>query len=299
VADYTAAIEIDPKFQAAHFGRAEAYTKLGDSARAGQCYDLAAAAMPADPLVYNNRGTYNVQQGRLTPAIADFTKALELEPKFAMAALNRGYAYSQKQSWSEAEADYTYSLEVDPQLTLALRLLGNARVAQGKLPSAVEAYSKAVTIDPEDSENYAGRGFARFFSQDYAKAAADFSKTLQLKPETTMVVPWKYVAQVRSNQTDVAKQELQAFIKSLPKTPNWHVTVCQYLLGEINDEALMAMIKTTSDLKVQKQWLCEARFFQGVTATKPDIARSHYADCVKTQQIQLMAYLGAKLALAK
>jgi lipoprotein NlpI len=301
-ADYTAAIEIDPKFQAAHFGRAEAFTKAGDTAKAAQCYDLAAAAMPTDPLVYNNRGTFNLQQGRVAAAITDFSKALELEPQFAMAALNRGYANSQKQAWAEAESDYSYSLETEPEQPLALRLLGAARVAQGKLKLAVEAYTKAAVLTPNDPENYSARGFANFFAQDYARAAADFTKTLQLSPETTMVVPWKYLAQVRSNHADVAKQELQAFIKSRPKTPNWHVTLGQYLLGEIDDAALLAVTKSTTDVNAQKQWLCEARYFQALqsqAAGKAEQAQTQFTECVKTQQAQLTAYRGAKLALSQ
>lgn len=301
-ADFTAALEIDPKFQAAHFGRADAYSKAGEFAKASQCYDLAAAAMPADPLVYNNRGTFNLQQGRVSPAIADFSKALQLEPKFAMAALNRGFANSQRQAWADAEADYAYSLETDPEQPMALRLLGTARLAQGKLTQAMDAYNKAVTLDPEDADSYAARGFARFFAQDYPKAITDFTKALQLKPETTMVIPWKYCAQIRANQAATAKADLQAFVKSKPNTPNWHVTLGRYLLGEIDDAALIAFTKTTSDVNAQKQWLCEARYFQGLHSQatgQSEQAQTFFGECVKTQQVQLTAYIGAKLALAK
>ncbi|MDB5386469.1 MAG: Tetratricopeptide 2 repeat protein [Planctomycetaceae bacterium] len=301
-ADYTAALEIDPKFEAAHFGRADAYSKGGETGKAAQCYDLAASAMPENPLVFNNRGTFNLQQGRIGAAITDFSKALQLDPDFAMAALNRGYANSQKQAWAEAEADYSYSLEAVPEQPLALRLLGTARLAQGKTTLALDAYSKAVTLEPNNPENYSSRGFARFFAQDYARAATDFSKTLQLSPETTMVVPWKYAAQVRSDQAAAAKRELQAFVASRPKTPNWHVTLSQYLLGEIDDAALLAVTKSSSDINAQKQWLCEARYFQGLqslAAGKSQQAKSLFEDCVKTQQTQLTAYRGAKLALSQ
>lgn len=300
-ADYSAAIELDPKFQAAHFGRADAFVKAGDMARASASYDKAALELPKDPLVYNNRGTFNLQQGRVDAAIVDFSRALQLDATFAMAALNRGYAYSQKQAWHDAEVDYVYSLEADPEQPLVLRLLGTVRMTQGKLKLALDAFNKAVALDPNTPDNYSGRGFARFFSDDYAGAVADFNKTLQLSPATTMVIPWKYCAQIRAGQTAAAKKELQAFLQSQPKTPNWHVTLGQYLSGAITDEALIATTKNTTDVNAQKQWLCEARFFQGLqfeAAGQEAEARALFAECVKTQQIQLTAHIGAKLALS-
>jgi len=300
-ADYSSALEIDPRFQAAHFGRADAYAKAGDIAKARTAYDRAVSTLSTDPLAYNNRGTFLLQQGKIDLAIADFSKALELEPQFAMAALNRGYAYGQKLAWPEAEANYVACLALDPEQPLALRLLGVARANQGKLKQAIDDYSTAISLDAEDPENYSGRGFTRFFAKNYAGAAADFSKTLQLNAEFTMVVPWRCVAQVRSGQEAAAKQELEAFIAARPKTPNWHVYLGQYVLGELDDQQLLAITKNTSDLKAQKQWLCEAYYFQGLqsqAAGQTEIAKKHFTECVKTQQNQLMAYLGARFGLA-
>lgn len=301
-ADYSAAIEIDPRFQAAHFGRADAYVRAGDLTAARGAYDKAVSSMPVDPLAYNNRGTFQLQQSRIDLAIADFSKALELEPKFSMAALNRGFAYAQKQSWAEAEANYLAALAADPEQPMALRLLGMARVSQGKLKTALESFTQAVELDNEDPESYSGRGFVRFFAQDYAGAVADFTKAVQLNPEMTMVIPWKYWAQVRAGQADAAKQELQAFIEARSKTPNWHVALARHALGEIDDAGLLAFTKSTTDLNAQKQWLCEAYYFQGVkseTTGQSDAARTAFTECLKTQQTQLTAYMGARLGLAR
>lgn len=299
--DYSAAIKIDPQFQAAHFGRAEAYSKAGQPDKARECYDLAAKLMADDPLVYNNRGTFQLQQGRTDAAIADFTKALELEPTFAMAALNRGFARAQQLEWFEAENDYMLAFQSDPNQILALKLLGTARAAQGKLQPAIEAHTRALTLNPQDADNYSNRGFVRFFAKDYAGASADFTKARELKPGDTLCVPWMYWAQARAGQEAAGRQVLETFVKSQPDTPNWHVTLCRYILGQVDDAALLKFAEESTVASTKAQWLCEAHFFQGLqseAANKPDDARKHFEECVKTNQSQLTAFQGAKLALS-
>lgn len=299
--DYSEAIKIDPQFQAAHFGRAEAYTKAGYPDKARECYDLAAKAMPDDPLVYNNRGTFQLQQGRTDAAIVDFTKALELEPTFAMAALNRGFAHAQRLDWFEAENDYLLTLQTDPNQILALKMLGTARAAQGKLQPAIEAHTQALKLNPQDAEIYSGRGFVRFIARDYAGASADFAKSRELNPGDTLSVPWRYWAQAKAGQEAAGRQELEAFVKSQPATPNWHVTLCRYILGQVDDAALVKFANDSTVATTKAQWQCEAHFFQGLqseAANQPEDARQHFEACVKTNQSQLMAYLGAKIALA-
>ncbi len=300
-ADYGEAIKIDPQFQAAHFGRADAFLKAGNPGKARESYDQAVLQMIDDPLVYNNRGTFQLQQGRVDGAIADFSKALELEPTFSMAALNRGFARAQQLDWFEAENDYLLALEADPQQILALKLLGMARLAQGKLNTAIDAYTKALTLNPEDADTYGGRGFVRFFAKDYAGATTDFTKARQLNPQDTIVVPWMYWARTRSGQQPAARQELEAFVQSQPATPNWHVTLSQYILGKVDDPGLLKFASDATVAPTKAQWLCEAHFFQGLqseAANKPDQARQHFEECLKTNQSQLTAFLGAKLALA-
>lgn len=299
-ADYGEAIKIDPQFQAAHFGRADAFMKAGDPGKARESYDQAVVNLIDDPLVYNNRGTFQLQQGRIDGAISDFTKALELDDEFSMAALNRGFARAQQLDWFEAENDYLLALQADPKQALALRLLGMARMAQGKLTTAVEAYTKALAMNPQDVDAYSGRGFARFFAKDYVGAKTDFTKARQLNPNDTMVVPWKYWAETRAGQQGAARQEIEAFVQSQGATPNWHGVLCQYMLGKVDDQGLLKFASEANVASTKVQWLCEAHFFQGLqseAANKPDVARQHFEESLKTNQSQLTAYIGAKLAL--
>jgi lipoprotein NlpI len=226
---------------------------------------------------------------------------LELNPNFYMAALNRGFARTQKLDWFEAENDYLLSLETNPKQVLALRLLGTARVAQGKLGPATEAFTEAITLAPTDPDSYSSRGFARYFAKDYAGATADFSKAQELQPNAALLALWKYTAQTKAGQGAAAKAELETFLMAQPTTPNWHVTLSQYMLGKIDDAALIKAANATADAVAKSQWLCEAYYFQGLKSEAEQQtvqARKYFEECLKTNQAQLTAFIGAKLALA-
>lgn len=59
-------------------------------------------------------------------AIADITKAIEYNPKFANHYLLRGSAFYRKDDYTAAIADYTKAIEINPQSASAYNGLGNA-----------------------------------------------------------------------------------------------------------------------------------------------------------------------------
>jgi len=71
---------------------------------------------PAD--VYHSRGVAYARKGELDKAIADFDKAIELDPNFEEAYCNRGVAYVQKGEVEKAISDLEKCIELsdDPEL---------------------------------------------------------------------------------------------------------------------------------------------------------------------------------------
>jgi tetratricopeptide (TPR) repeat protein len=65
---------------------------------------------------YNNRGAdYNIK-GQYDLAIQDCSKAIEIDPEFAMAYQNRGLAYKAKGQSELAHKDFDKALEFDPNI---------------------------------------------------------------------------------------------------------------------------------------------------------------------------------------
>ncbi len=65
--------------------------------------------------VYNDRGKNYSDKKENDLAFADFSKAIELNPKYALAYYNRCKMYNDKKEYDLAIADCTKSIELDPK----------------------------------------------------------------------------------------------------------------------------------------------------------------------------------------
>ena len=64
---------------------------------------------------YNNRGIAYQNKGDNDRAIADYSEAIRLNPKFADAFANRAWAYLSKKDADSAIADFTRAIELNPK----------------------------------------------------------------------------------------------------------------------------------------------------------------------------------------
>ncbi|MBF0536864.1 MAG: tetratricopeptide repeat protein [Nitrospirae bacterium] len=64
---------------------------------------------------YFNRGVDWDNKGDYDMAIADYTKAIEIDPRFAEAYYHRGLAWRKRKDHEKAIADFTRVIEINPQ----------------------------------------------------------------------------------------------------------------------------------------------------------------------------------------
>jgi tetratricopeptide (TPR) repeat protein len=114
----TEVIRQNPRNAAAYYNRGLDYslkfTIDGDAAaydRAIADFTKAIEINPRDANYYNDRGGLEKDGDR---AIADYTKAVEVNPKFAVGYYNRAGCYEKKGDRDRAIADYRRALEIDP-----------------------------------------------------------------------------------------------------------------------------------------------------------------------------------------
>jgi tetratricopeptide (TPR) repeat protein len=62
------------------------------------------------------RGTACSAKGELVEAVSDFTKAIEIYPKYANAFYNRGIAHAMKGERDLSTPDYAKAIALDPRL---------------------------------------------------------------------------------------------------------------------------------------------------------------------------------------
>ena len=123
----------------------------GDFARAETYWTELVDKFPDNPAVWSNRGNVRIGQYKLTEAIADYNRSIEIAPEYPDAYLNRGIAYEGKKLWAKAIADYNQVLEISPQDPIAFNNRGNAKAGQQKWQDALEDYQQAAKISPNFS----------------------------------------------------------------------------------------------------------------------------------------------------
>ena len=101
---------------------------------------------------FNARGAGKRAKGDLEGAIADFTKAIELNPEFAAAYNNRGAAKRLKGDHDGALADFTRAIELDPNLASAYGNRANIRKAKGDTAGADADRRKAEELQSREPD---------------------------------------------------------------------------------------------------------------------------------------------------
>jgi tetratricopeptide (TPR) repeat protein len=90
-----------------------------------------------------DRGVNKMQKGDHAGAIADCTKAIELNPRFGEAYKNRGLAWQAKGELDAAIQDFGYAVLCNVKDADAYAKRGNAKKTKGDLAGAKEDLDKA------------------------------------------------------------------------------------------------------------------------------------------------------------
>ena len=157
-------------------------------------YNRAIELDPDDAAVYYNRGNAHVDQGNPVRAIADYSHALELDPDNAAAYYNRGYIQQNQGDLAAAIADYSQTLELDSAYATVYYNRGGAFYDQGNPVMAIADYSRALELDPDNVTIYNKRGHAYRAQGDPVMAIADYSRVIELEPDNAAAYRYRGIA---------------------------------------------------------------------------------------------------------
>src|ERR1700730_7764849 len=97
--------------------------------------------------LYNNRGLAKVRKGNLDDAIADFTSALNKNPKFVGALKNRGIARHMQGNYDAAIVDFNLALSLDAKSPDLYNARGAAPSEKEEYDGAIRDFNKAISLD--------------------------------------------------------------------------------------------------------------------------------------------------------
>lgn len=129
---WTAVIVREPaRVPEAYFKRGNAFRLEGQDGRALADYDRAVALDPSFPQVYINRGALRGGLGRIDLALQDFNAAIALDPSLAAAYGNRALAYLALGRPAEALQDLDREIALDPSAARAYLHRGRIHLQNG------------------------------------------------------------------------------------------------------------------------------------------------------------------------
>ncbi len=132
---------------------------------------------------YFQNATEELSRGELVSALANLNKAIELNPGFAEAYLNRGIAKADLGDPSGAIADYDRSIALNPNSEYAYCNRGILKT-QTDAPAAMADFNKALEINPDFENAYFNRGNLKFTMGDLAGALVDLNRVIGIHPRT-------------------------------------------------------------------------------------------------------------------
>ena len=130
-------------------------------------------------------------------AIEHFTRALEMDRRYALAFAGLGRAYSQKYTvdsdpqWpSKAREACRTALEIDQHLSAAHVCLGMVSNGSGQYADARTAYTKALESDPLSDEGLLGLAFAEEHLGDVNAAEQTYLRAVERRPHYWATRSW-------------------------------------------------------------------------------------------------------------
>ncbi len=111
------------------------------------------------------------------------SKAIELNPEYTEAYINRGSSYKKLGKNQQAIDDYNKAIELNPQLPVAYFYRGFYYYDIGKIPQSVDDLDKAIALNPRYAMAYLFRGLAYKQIHSISQAIEDFDTAIELDPQ--------------------------------------------------------------------------------------------------------------------
>ncbi|MFZ0915883.1 MAG: tetratricopeptide repeat protein, partial [Candidatus Udaeobacter sp.] len=204
-------IDIGPKPNDAEgfLNRAGARGFNGD--RNGAIADLSRAIdldPKSEPAVYR-RGAFKLQKGDYDGAITDLTRAIELSPNTADYYNDRGLAKLNKRDNDCAIVDFTRATELDAKNAIAYRNRALAKNIKGDADGALADYNHAIELDPKNAGALNSRGMIKKAKGDLDGAISDFSSAVEINPKLAVAYKNRGEAKQTKGETTGATEDLK------------------------------------------------------------------------------------------
>jgi len=167
---------------------------------------------------YSNRGMLYGAWKKWDIALADYNKALALNPNNARAYINRADVYKERKEFDLALADYNRAIEIDANFAGAYASRGIFYMARKKWDLALADYNRAISIDPDNPILSFPRGIFYHFQGRNELALADFTRVIDSYSYQAVAYIMRGLAYVSLKKWDLALADLNRAIELDPNS---------------------------------------------------------------------------------
>lgn len=187
-------IEKYPTFDGAYMGRSKLHLELGDT--------TAALADASKAIELNPKGAINAyiirsnilmnDAGQLQPALKDLDQVIRLIPREAGLYVNRAFLRYKLDDYSGAMADYDYALQLDPLNLMALFNRSLLRMEVRDFNNAAADLDAILVINPAELRALYNRAMVRAELHDYRGALSDVNQLIKSFPDLSAAYLLRY-----------------------------------------------------------------------------------------------------------
>ena len=140
----------------------------------------AVAANPNSPAGHMCQGFVLQETGEFQAAVAEFRRALDLDPASDEALRGLGMALQKLRRFDEAESTYRRAIALHPSSWSNQNQLGRLYLDQSRYDDAIAAFNTATVLAPDSFRAYYNLGGAYTYAGRYDEARAALEKSLSL-----------------------------------------------------------------------------------------------------------------------
>lgn len=181
---YNEALVMLPSYTLAINGKANVLILLNDYKSASRLIEEGIKNNPDFASYYITRGKININKEKFENAIDDFNRALDLgkgdKEIENMVYVNRGAAYQKLFDNEKALADYSKAIELNPENPNVYMYRGFLYYQNGDFTTSLNDFNTLIDIDEHNPYAYYNRGMALLKLNENDKACLDFHKSCEL-----------------------------------------------------------------------------------------------------------------------
>jgi tetratricopeptide (TPR) repeat protein len=147
-------------------------------------YDKALQLRPDYVTVYCDKAEALLRMGQASAAVELFDRALRIDPAYLRALKGSGDALVQAGRGDAAISSYEEALKLQPDDSGAARNLGIALLAAGRVSEAIERFEAVLRSDPLDATAHSNLGYAFWQIGQVEMAVVHFETAARLEPDS-------------------------------------------------------------------------------------------------------------------